>query len=175
MTQKLGILGLSEATAREGLKHNIRVNTIAPVASTGGLAQALSGTNDKNNQQVFKPEYIVPIVLLLSSDMLNGKRNDTTGGLFECGCGWHARTRLRPSHEIDFTSISEISPEVLSNPWVESVQDPSRTSLATKTGDSSSDVLNLIEKYKHGDTWRVGYKFTSRDIILYSKYSKSNN
>ncbi|KAL6897426.1 hypothetical protein GGI43DRAFT_385295 [Trichoderma evansii] len=71
-TAKLGILGLSEATAQTGQEYNIKVNTIAPVASTGALAVALAGSNDKNKKPVFKPEYIVPIVLLLSSMLLHG-------------------------------------------------------------------------------------------------------
>lgn len=154
------------------MKHNIRVNTIAPVASTGGLAQALSDTNNKNNQSVFKPEYIAPIVLLLSSDMLNGRRNEITGGLFECGCGWHARTRLRPSSELNFTSATEISPELLSNAWVESAQQPPKTLPAS---EPAVDVLKNIERFKQADTWRTEYKFTGRDVILYSKCTRHHH
>ncbi|KAJ9612210.1 hypothetical protein H2200_003807 [Cladophialophora chaetospira] len=162
---KLGILGISEATAREGQKHNIRVNTIAPVASTGGLAVALSNTNDKNKQPVFLPEYIVPIVLLLSSDTRDGKINDTTGGLFEVGCGWHASTRLRPVVEFSFSSAAEISPEALSGPW------PRTTSQKTASSapvNADKKVVETIAGLKRVDVEHIEYRYTERDVILYN-------
>lgn len=128
------------------------------MASTGGLALALSGTDDKNKEPFFKPEYIVPIVLLLASDVLNGKKNEITGGLFECGCGWQAATRLRPSHVLRYTSASSLSPESISRLWGDST-----------IANTDDDVFQLIAKRKGSDKWRTNYEFSDRDVILYSK------
>ncbi|OQV06759.1 hypothetical protein CLAIMM_11286 [Cladophialophora immunda] len=160
---KLGILGISEATAREGEKHNIRVNTIAPVASTGGLAVALSGTNDKNKQPVFLPEYIAPLVLLLTSDTIIGRPNYTTGGLFEVGCGWHAAIRLRPVSELEFSSTREISPEVLAGCW-HSKSSPT----ALVKAKSNKDVLETIAGLKRVDVQHTEYTYTDNDVMLYN-------
>lgn len=165
----MGILGISEATAREGEKHNIRVNTIAPVASTGGLAVALSGTNDKNKQPVFRPEYVAPIVLLLSSDTLNGRPNTTTGGLFEVGCGWHASTRLRSASRFKIPSGAETasSPEALSAPWPETTDDPIEFSTASLV-KRNRDVLDSIAGLKRVDVHHTEYTYTDNDVMLYS-------
>jgi len=64
------------------------------MATTGGLVSALSGTNDKNNKTNLKPEYIAPLVLLLSMDQLDSGRHQQAPFL-RVGCGWHAQTRLQ--------------------------------------------------------------------------------
>ncbi|KAK4942858.1 hypothetical protein LTR10_017434 [Elasticomyces elasticus] len=165
---KLGILGISEATAREGEKHNIRVNTIAPVASTGGLAVALSNTNDKNKQPIFRPEYIAPVVLLLTSNTLNGRPNYTTGGLFEVGCGWHASTRLRSASRFEIPSATEAaSPEALSAPWPEMTNELTATSTAAPI-KRNQDVLDTIAGLKRVNVQHVEYTYTDKDVILYN-------
>ncbi|KIW95887.1 uncharacterized protein Z519_02952 [Cladophialophora bantiana CBS 173.52] len=164
---KLGILGVSEATAREGQKYNIRVNTIAPVASTRSLAMALTDT-DKNNLTVFLPEYVAPVVVLLSSDTLNGKINETTGGLFEVGCGWHANTRLRPVSELKFSSTAELSPDALSMPWLENTELQKANGSAKSPINTNKDVLEAIAALKRVDVEHNEYKFTERDVALYN-------
>ncbi|EXJ61413.1 uncharacterized protein A1O5_11728 [Cladophialophora psammophila CBS 110553] len=164
---KLGILGVSEATAREGRKYNIRVNTIAPVASTRSLAMALTDT-DKNNLAVFLPEYVAPVVVLLSSDTLNGKINDTAGGLFEVGCGWHANTRLRPVSELKFSSTAELSPDALSEPWLENTEPQKANRSTISPINTNKDVLEVIAALKRVDVEHSEYKFTERDVALYN-------
>ena len=56
------------------------------------FTSALADTGDKNAQLTFKPEYVVPTVMLLSSDLL--PKETCTGGLYEVSCGWLACTRL---------------------------------------------------------------------------------
>lgn len=154
MLQKLGILGLSEATARKGQEYNIRVNTIAPVASTGGLAVALAGSNDKNKEPIFKPEYIVPVVLLLSSDRLKGEVNRTNGGLFEVGCGWHAASRLRPTSQVNLAPGRSAFPEELSKSSIK----------------ESHDVLPTIKRLQQTELPHNDYTFTDQEVLIYSRY-----
>lgn len=81
---KLGILGFGRALALEGQKYNILVNTIAPTAGTG----MTQGVFTEEMLELFKPQFIAPLVVLLGSDAC-----PTTGHLFETGAGWVARTR----------------------------------------------------------------------------------
>ena len=99
--------------------------------------------DDKNNQASFKPQYNVPMLLLLCSDWLSQAPNPT-GGLYEIGCGSHARTRLR-SFDIE----------------------NSRTASPTAT----QHVPQQVEVAKATDLPQVTYTYTDRDIILYSEYS----
>lgn len=63
--KKLGILGLSEAIAREEVEFNIHVNTIAPGASTPAMAAALAVSSHN-----YKPEFVAPSVSLLASESM---------------------------------------------------------------------------------------------------------
>ena len=102
-------------------------------------------TDDKNAQSGFKPEYNVPMVLLLSSDWL-AQAPDPTGGLYEIGCGWHARTRLRAMG--------------MDNPMEASVG-PNNHVLAKIDAAASTNLPPIL------------YNYTDRDILLYSKWMKS--
>jgi hypothetical protein len=48
--------------------------------------------------QALKPDFVAPLVLLLSSD----RCPDKTGKLYEAGVGWFARTRWERARGVDF-------------------------------------------------------------------------
>ena len=140
---------MSEPTARQGAEHNIRVNTIGPVASTGALAAARVNISERGKEVNMKPEYNVPAVLLLSSESINGRKNAISGGLFEIGCGMHTTTRLRPVSGVVHKEMPQVAPEAMVSKW-------------------RDDVLTKIEFYKDISIACVEYKYNDRDVVLYS-------
>lgn len=107
---KCGILGFSRALAREGAKYNIFVNTIAPNAGTNMTRTIMP----EEMVQAFKPEYIAPLVLLLSSDKMPAP---PTGGLFEVGSGWVGRTRWQRTGGHGFPVDVKLTPEAVVSQW----------------------------------------------------------
>ena len=160
---------MSDAFAREGAKHGIRVNAIAPVASTGALAQAWEKTSDMKNATVFKPEYNVPMVLLLCSDTILANANGVTGSLFEIGCGWHARTRLRASEGYSIVDHTTPSPEDIRKQLAvitPSSEHPSDREFAA----IDTEVLANIERRKTAEIGRKEYRYGELDVVLYSTH-----
>ncbi|KAG8531601.1 bifunctional hydroxyacyl-CoA dehydrogenase/enoyl-CoA hydratase fox2 [Bacidia gigantensis] len=107
---KLGILGFSRALAREGAKYNIHVNTIAPNAGTNMTRSIMP----EEMVQAFKPDQVAPMVVALCSDKVP---QPSTGGLFEVGSGWHARTRWQRSGGHGFPIDVTLTPEAVSKAW----------------------------------------------------------
>ncbi|KAI9795092.1 MAG: bifunctional hydroxyacyl-CoA dehydrogenase/enoyl-CoA hydratase fox2 [Peltula sp. TS41687] len=107
---KLGILGFSRALAREGAKYNIYVNTIAPNAGTNMTRNIMP----EEMVQAFKPDYVAPFVALLCSDRVP---DPATGGLFEVGSGWAARTRWQRSGGHGFPIDVKLTPEAVLKVW----------------------------------------------------------
>ena len=81
---KLGLHGFCQTLAREGKKHNIHVNTIAPLAGSriteGVLPPALL--------EALKPEHVSPFVAFLCHQECT-----ETGSIFELGAGFCAKLR----------------------------------------------------------------------------------
>ena len=96
-------MGFSRALAREGYKYNIYVNTIAPNAGTAMTRTIMP----EELVQAFKPDYIAPLVLALSSD----KVPDPTGNLYEVGSGWVGRTRWQRSGGHGFPVDVKLTPD----------------------------------------------------------------
>ncbi|KAF5016203.1 hypothetical protein F66182_12191 [Fusarium sp. NRRL 66182] len=84
---KLGIVGITQALAREGAANNIHVYAIAPVA---GSQDAMN--RGWNLPPSLKADYNCPLVALLGSDRGPASTGDY---IFEQGCGWVAATRQR--------------------------------------------------------------------------------
>jgi multifunctional beta-oxidation protein len=64
--------------------------------------------------QAFKPDYIAPLVVLLSSDKVP---NPPTGGLYEVGSGWVGRTRWQRSGGHGFPVDKPLTPEAIVEKW----------------------------------------------------------
>lgn len=63
--------------------------------------------------QLFHPDYVVPLVLLLCSDKLP----NPSGNLYEVGGGRVSRTRWERSGGHNFPVTANITPEDVSNKW----------------------------------------------------------
>ena len=187
-SQKLGILGFSRAIAREGAKYNIFVNTIAPNAGTAMTATIMP----EEMVQAFKPEYVAPLVVALSRDMVP---NPPTGGLFEVGSGWVARTRWQRSGGHGFPVDVKLTPEAVVGVWKKIVnfddgradhpedsQDGIKSIMANMQNRSGGNarasapkadqhVLGNIEKAKQAKAQGSVFSYDDKDVILYSKYS----
>lgn len=81
-----------------------------------------------------EPEYVAAMVLLLSSDKVP---SDTSGTIFEAGCGWQAVTRYQRSDGYDFPAHSPLTPELLLEGWRDIVPfTPGKTSTPTNNADT---------------------------------------
>ena len=137
--------------------------------------------------QAFKPEQVAPLVVALCSDKVP---KPTTGGLFEVGSGWHARTRWQRSGGHGFPLDVKLTPEALVKVWSnivnfddgradhpEDSQDglksimnnmQHRSSVANKAGMVRTDILDNIEKAKNLRSDGTKFTYDEKDIILYN-------
>ena len=175
---KLGILGFSRALAREGAKYNINVNTIAPNAGTNMTRSVMP----EEMVQAFKPEQVAPMVVALCSDLVP---HPSTGGLYEVGSGWHARTRWQRSGGHGFPIDVSLTPEAVLKSWEEIVDfEDGRTdhpedsmdgvksimrNMDNKSGPpGASEHVGRISKAKEMDTQGTVFAYDDKDVILYN-------
>ncbi|XP_063820257.1 peroxisomal multifunctional enzyme type 2 [Pseudophryne corroboree] len=106
---KLGLVGLSNTLALEGVKYNIRCNSIAPTAGSR-LTQTVM---PQELLDALKPEYVVPLVLWLCHDSCQ-----ETGSLFEVGAGWIGKLRWeRTLGAIIRQKNRPMTPEAVRDEW----------------------------------------------------------
>ena len=82
---KMGIVGLTNVLAIEGAKYNIKVNVIAPNATTR-MTEAIFG---EEMGKMFKVEQVVPMVAYLASEVC-----EPTHEIFSVGAGRFARVGI---------------------------------------------------------------------------------
>jgi hypothetical protein len=105
---KLGLFGLVQTLAIEGLKKGIRVNAVAPLAESR-LTQAIFPQDVLSR---LGPERVVPLVLLLASEQC-----PVTGQMFEAAGGSFARLRWERSRVLSLREEEDESPENLLRHW----------------------------------------------------------
>ncbi len=83
---KMGLVGFMNTLKLEGDKHNIKVNTIAPIAATRLTQDILPPDLFKK----LKPEFVAPLVLYLCSEQC-----PVNGAIYNAGMGYFNRVAIR--------------------------------------------------------------------------------
>ena len=106
---KMGLVGLMHTLKLEGLKHDIRINTVAPLAAS-------RLTEDVMPPEIFekmKPEYVVPLVIYLASDSC-----DCTGQIFNAGMGYFNRAAIVSGRAVRIGDEEQpATPEMIHENW----------------------------------------------------------
>ena len=105
---KLGLVGLAQTLAIEGLSKNICVNSVGPTAGSRLTETVLP----KEVTEVLKPEYVTPTVVMLCHES-----STATGRLFEVGGGWVSETRWEQTEGVFFQN--DFTADDLVGRWAE--------------------------------------------------------
>ncbi len=139
--------------------------------------------------QAFQPEQVAPLVVALSSDKVP---NPPTGGLFEVGSGWHARTRWQRSGGHGFPIDIKLTPEAVLKTWkdivnfddgradhpedsqdglksiMNNMQNKSGGSAGKSADNANREILDNIEKAKKMQAEGTEFLYDDKDVILYN-------
>ena len=139
--------------------------------------------------QAFKPEQVAPLIVALSSDKVP---DPPTGGLFEVGSGWHARTRWQRSGGHGFPIDVKLTPEAILKHWkdivnfndgradhpedaqdglksmMNNMQNKSGKSTGKSLGNANAEILDNIEKAKKMQAEGTKFIYDDKDVILYN-------
>lgn len=105
---KLGLYGFTRTLAIEGASKNIKVNCIAPVASSRLTETILP----PEVAAALKPELVTPLVVKLASES-----QCESGELFEVGAGWIAKLRWERSQGVTFDPQQSLVAESVADAW----------------------------------------------------------
>ncbi|XP_007947351.2 peroxisomal multifunctional enzyme type 2 [Orycteropus afer afer] len=138
---KLGLLGLSNTLAIEGMKNNIHCNTIAPTAGSRMTETVLPGEFVKS----LKPDYVAPLVLWLCHESC-----EENGGLFEVFCSFLNKLRWeRTLGAIVRQKNQPMTPEAVKANWAK-ICDFSNSSTPQSVQESTGKVLDVLSKINSG-------------------------
>ena len=136
-TAKLAIHGLTQTLAKEGLKDNILVNSIAPMAAS----RLTQGTFSPELVELLIPEKITPLVLFLAHEVCK-----TTGGLYEVAGGWITKLRWQRADGAFFNG--KFTPEEVKKRWKKVTGFDKFADFPSGVEDSLAKVLKLVFKDK---------------------------
>ncbi|KAK9329353.1 hypothetical protein V1520DRAFT_343653 [Lipomyces starkeyi] len=167
-TAKCAIIGFTKTIALEGKKYNIFANAIAPNAGTNMTRTILP----EEIVQAFKPDYVAPLAVLLSSD-----RAPVTGEIFETGSGWIGNTRWQRTGGVGFPVDKPLTPEAIQENWAKITDfSDGRATYPKTTQESMGAILenmsNKTSVSSSSASEQTGpdfhFSYETRDLILYN-------
>jgi NAD(P)-dependent dehydrogenase (short-subunit alcohol dehydrogenase family)/acyl dehydratase len=105
---KLGIVGLMNTLKLEGEKYNIKVNTVAPLATTRLTEDVLP----PDFAEKLDPELVTPLVIYLCSENCPG-----SGGTYNAGMGFYSRAGVVSGPGIWLGDKDRPTPEEVAANW----------------------------------------------------------
>jgi len=102
---KLGLVGFMNSLKEEGLRHNIYVNTISPLASTSSVMDSVF---PETISSMINPESVTAMVMYLCSDQCK-----TTGHIVGACGGYYTRTRIVENQGCYLGDSSRTTPELI--------------------------------------------------------------
>lgn len=133
---KAGLHGMTMALAKEGANYNIKVNTIAPIAST----RMTKGIVPDDLIVAVPASAIAPFVGVLASEEC-----PESGQMFEVGGGWAAKLRWERTEGGSFPL--SFTPEILRDNWDKVVDFGRKNDYPTSGSDSIERMFDNFEKH----------------------------
>uniref|UniRef100_A0A8C5PD43 Hydroxysteroid 17-beta dehydrogenase 4 n=1 Tax=Leptobrachium leishanense TaxID=445787 RepID=A0A8C5PD43_9ANUR len=138
---KLGLVGLSNTLALEGVKYNVLCNAIAPTAGSR-LTQTVM---PQDLVDALKPEYVSPLVLWLCHESCQ-----ENGSLFELGAGWIGKLRWeRTVGAIIRQKDRPMTPEAVRDEW-EKICDFDNATKPRTIQESTSSLYEVLSAVDQG-------------------------
>lgn len=132
---KMGLVGFMNALKLEALKHNILINTVAPLAASR-LGKGIFP--DEVMETWMKPELVTPLVAFLCSEYCT-----TTGEIFTAGLGFFAKSHLVEGEGIRFDASGSITPEMVMDRFAQ-ISDMTRMHHFDNTSDSFLHIVSPL-------------------------------
>jgi 3-hydroxyacyl-CoA dehydrogenase/3a,7a,12a-trihydroxy-5b-cholest-24-enoyl-CoA hydratase len=161
---KMGLVGLSNTLALEGVKYNIYCNAFAPIAGS----RLTQGVMPPDILEQLKPDYVVPLVLYLCSEIC-----EENGGVFQSAAGWHSKLRWQRTKGVLLHKKGiDVTPEMVRDSW-EDITDWSGAENPTAQ-DAMAALTQVIDQKQTGQesgnvaNKELSFSYSHRDVILYA-------